>query len=50
MILIFYINLKLPWDLDEALLRRLERRIYIPLPDKLSRKQLFEINLKKEEL
>lgn len=33
-----------PWDLDEALRRRLEKRIYIPLPDAESRKQLLEIN------
>ncbi|CAD8093537.1 unnamed protein product [Paramecium primaurelia] len=34
-----------PWDLDEALIRRLERRIYIPLPSDTGRKLLFEINL-----
>ena len=35
-----------PWDLDEAIRRRLEKRIYIPLPTAIGRKQLFEINLK----
>merc|ERR1719329_210634 len=39
-----------PWDLDEALRRRLEKRIYIPLPEDVGRKQLFEINLKDVEL
>ena len=34
-----------PWDLDEAFRRRLEKRIYIPLPDYESRKSLFQINL-----
>jgi len=36
-----------PWDLDEALRRRLEKRIYIPLPDAESRRAMFEIHLSK---
>ena len=39
-----------PWDLDEAIRRRLEKRIYIPLPTDNGRKQLFDINLKAIEL
>merc|ERR1719330_2149676 len=39
-----------PWDLDEALRRRLEKRIYIPLPEAPGRTQLFEINLKDVKL
>lgn len=35
-----------PFDLDEALRRRLEKRIYIPLPNELGRRQLFTINIK----
>jgi len=35
-----------PWDLDEAIRRRLEKRIYIPLPTEQGRKELFKINLK----
>ena len=33
-----------PWNLDDALRRRFEKRIYIPLPDAAQRRQLFEIN------
>jgi katanin p60 ATPase-containing subunit A1 len=32
-----------PWDLDEAIRRRLEKRIYIPLPDTAARVELFSI-------
>ena len=35
-----------PWDLDDAFRRRLEKRIYIPLPNEKGRKQLFDINLR----
>jgi katanin p60 ATPase-containing subunit A1 len=35
-----------PWDLDEAIRRRLEKRVYIPLPTQRGREALFEINLK----
>lgn len=35
-----------PQDLDEAIRRRLEKRIYIPLPTSVGREQLFKINLK----
>ena len=34
-----------PWDVDEAMRRRLEKRIYIPLPDFEARKRMFEIYL-----
>ena len=35
-----------PWDLDEALRRRLERRIYVPLPDEAARAEMLDIHLK----
>ncbi len=34
-----------PWDLDEAIRRRLEKRIYIPLPDKHARIEIFKLCL-----
>ncbi|XP_041722006.1 katanin p60 ATPase-containing subunit A1 isoform X2 [Coregonus clupeaformis] len=39
-----------PWDIDEALRRRLEKRIYIPLPSAKGRVELLKINLKELEL
>ena len=35
-----------PWDLDEAMRRRLERRIYVPLPDEVARREMLQIHLK----
>ena len=35
-----------PWDLDEAMRRRLERRIYVPLPSEQSRKEMLAIHLR----
>ena len=37
-----------PWMLDEAILSRFEKRIYIPLPDYEARKQMFRIHLEKK--
>ncbi|CAG5865808.1 unnamed protein product [Menidia menidia] len=39
-----------PWDIDEALRRRLEKRIYIPLPTAVGRVELLKINLREVEL
>jgi len=41
-----------PWRLDEAFLRRFQKRIYVPLPDKAARRQLLEMltrNIKLDE-
>lgn len=35
----------IPWQLDAAVRRRFERRIYIPLPDAAARARMFEINV-----
>jgi katanin p60 ATPase-containing subunit A1 len=39
-----------PQDLDEALRRRLEKRVYIPLPTEEGRMQLLKINMKELEV
>ncbi|GIX64957.1 uncharacterized protein BcabD6B2_43920 [Babesia caballi] len=36
----------LPWALDSAIIRRFERRIYIPLPDLPARRALLELSLR----
>ena len=35
-----------PWDVDEALRRRLEKRVYIPLPGEPEREELMRLNFK----
>lgn len=39
-----------PWDIDEALRRRLEKRIYIPLPSAKGREELLRLNLREVEI
>ena len=36
----------IPWNLDPAVRRRFEKRIYIPLPNLMARKTLFMKQLK----
>ncbi|NJE85954.1 ATP-binding protein [Thermococcus sp. CX2] len=35
-----------PWDLDEAVLSRFPKRIYVPLPDKKATREIIKINTK----
>ena len=39
-----------PWDIDEAMRRRLEKRIYVPLPDAEARMALLMMYTKKNNL
>lgn len=40
----------IPWELDEAVLRRLVKRVYVPLPDETARKALIKHLLLKQIL
>ena len=35
----------IPWNLDAAIRRRFEKRIYIPLPEEMARKRMFDIHI-----
>ncbi len=35
----------LPWEIDFALRSRFEKRIHVPLPDKIARRRIFEIHI-----
>ncbi|KAJ1970365.1 Vacuolar protein sorting-associated protein 4 [Dimargaris xerosporica] len=35
----------IPWQLDAAIRRRFEKRIYIPLPDKAARARMFQLHI-----
>uniref|UniRef100_A0A8C5D3W1 Katanin p60 ATPase-containing subunit A1 n=1 Tax=Gadus morhua TaxID=8049 RepID=A0A8C5D3W1_GADMO len=39
-----------PWDIDEALRRRLEKRIYIALPTAVGRTELLRLNLREVDV
>jgi SpoVK/Ycf46/Vps4 family AAA+-type ATPase len=39
-----------PWDLDDAVLSRFQKRIYIPLPDTVARESILKIQLKGYDL
>ena len=36
-----------PWELDGAIRRRFEKRVYIPLPEEEARRRVFELNIGK---
>ena len=39
----------LPWDLDVALLRQLEKRMYIPLPTKAAHKSMLQMYFSQQQ-
>jgi len=39
----------IPWAIDDAMKRRLEKRVYIPLPDSNARVEMFKLNMGDED-
>lgn len=44
--LVFIGASRTPWELDDALLSRVERRVYVGLPDAAARSQILEVGLR----
>ena len=40
----------LPWEIDFALRSRFEKRIHVPLPEKIARNRIFEIHMEDIEI
>lgn len=40
----------LPWGLDQAVRRRFQKRVYIPLPDVRARAVMFKVHTRKQQL
>ncbi len=45
---LFMAATNVPWDVDNAILNRFEKRIIIPLPDARARKGIFKLHLEKK--
>jgi katanin p60 ATPase-containing subunit A1 len=39
-----------PWDLDDAIISRFQKKIYVPLPDAPAREKIFSVHLRGAEL
>jgi katanin p60 ATPase-containing subunit A1 len=39
-----------PWDLDDAIISRFQKKIYVPLPDLVARKIILQIHLQGADL
>jgi len=46
--LLFLASTNTPWDIDDAVISRFEKRIYVPLPDNEARRDILRIQLDKK--
>lgn len=45
--ILFIASTNMPWDIDEAVISRFERRIFVPLPDERARGEILKIHLER---